>query len=140
MIPADEFVWMTSVLSAWRNDGRVWHALGLYRKYAGFTTLEPVIAEVRGLKSGSPYIPRTLLVRAWLAEYFRPVSDALWDGATDEQALRIWQGLEACRSGPAIPYKKSRTAYDKRSLDAARLASQEYARGWRAKHDWKTVK
>jgi hypothetical protein len=37
--------------------------------------------------------------RVWLARYFRRVSDALFDGATDEEAIKLWINTDATDLG-----------------------------------------
>ena len=93
----DEFVWMHSVLAAWRKDQHLWKAVMTYSGYSGAKTRDAACTEISKLKSASPYIYRRLRVRVWLADYFKPVSDALWDGATDEQAIKIWRSARASK-------------------------------------------
>jgi len=135
----DEFVWMHSVLAAWRKDQHLWKAVGTYMRYSGAKTWDEACNEISKLKSASPYLYRSLTARVWLADYFRPVSDALWAGATDEQAIKLWRSTRARRS-TRVNRGKSSAKYYALRLQGNALAREEYAHGWRAKHDWKVVK
>ena len=48
---------------------------------------------------GRPKTPQSIYnlkgnCRSWLARHFRPVSDALFDGKSDEEALKIWMNTD----------------------------------------------
>lgn len=55
------------------------------------------------------------MARRWLARNFRPVSDALFDGATDAEAIRVWIKTDRHDSGP------DREAYPNRNALRDRL-------------------
>lgn len=136
----DEQVWMTLLLAAWRRDGRMFRAIRFYSIFVG-KSFDDTYVCINALKSGG-HVFSKLPARAWLALYFKPVSDALWDGASDADAIVIW-----CRT----PREKSRyfnmrrqetrkSGYASRDLQRISIGHDVYASGWRAKFDWKVVK
>jgi hypothetical protein len=135
-----DFVWMSAVLAAWRADAQMWKPVRAYGTYLGISGND-VFPEIERLKSGAA-VNAVMHARAWLAWYFQPVSDALWDGKTDKQAMRLWAKL---RADGSIAERKSieRTVSARkarRELQSAGLARNTYKQGWRANHDWNVVK
>jgi hypothetical protein len=138
---ADEFIWMTCVLSAWRKHGKMLAAVKTYQKYNGkdfYATFE----ELEKLKSAGHVFVK-MHAQAWLALYFQPVSEALWDGADDARAMKIWkktkrEGNKAMQREIAERHKEWRTLRAENQASAA--ASKAFAGGWLKKHDWGTVK
>lgn len=84
-----------------------------------------------------PKAPYKMPVSVWLARYYSPVADAMFDGRSHDDCIAIWRVTKACDRG-AI--RMPSRAYDRATMQAGRMAREEYARGWRSKSDWKTVK
>ena len=74
--------------------------------------------------------------KGWLATHFRPVSDALFDGATDEKALQIFAKLRQGRNVKADIEVRAL------KLDQSKMARTMTirARSLSKKSDWHTVK
>ena len=138
---ADEYIWMTCVLSAWRKHGKMAHAVGTYQKYNG-KDLKETLQELYKLKSGGRVFLKNH-AQAWLALHFQPVSEALWNGADDAQAMEIWKKTKRAVN-MAMQNDISKRNREKRKVllerQASAAASQAFADGWLKKHDWGTVK
>lgn len=141
MMDADEYIWMTCVLSAWRKHAKMVRAVLTYQKYNG-KDLDATFEELHKLKSGGD-VPIKMHAQAWLALNFQPVSEALWDGADDAQAVKIWRRTKrsvntAMRREINKKYKQKRQLWLQNQASAA--ATKAFADGWLKQHDWKTVK
>ncbi len=79
----------------------------------------------------------TTPISAWLAQYYAPVANAMFDGATVEKCLAIWRVTKARNLGAV---KKPDLRYNRAAMQAGRMAREEYAKGWRSRSDWRTVK
>lgn len=138
---ADEYIWMTCVLSAWRKHGKMAHATRTYQKYNGkdfYATLE----ELGKLKSAG-HVFMKMHAQVWLALYFQPVSEALWNGADDAKAMKIWKKTKrADNTAMRREITERRRQGRLLSLEnqASAASSRAFADGWRKKHDWGTVK
>jgi len=141
MTDADEYVWMTAVLSAWRKHGYMWKPVQAFKVYSGLDD-DAALSAIKTLQSGGNVTfkyPASL----WLANYFRPVSDALIDGATDAKAMKLWQKTKRdnlSASKRELDHLRAQT--NRAVLDSATALQQrrDYKQGWRAKHDWNIVK
>ena len=138
---ADEYIWMTCVLSAWRKHGKMAHAVGTYQKYNG-KDLKETLQKLHKLKSGGRVFLKNH-AQAWLALHFQPVSEALWNGADDAQAMKIWKKTKravnmAMQNEISKRHRKMGKLLLKNQASAA--ASKTFADGWLKKHDWGTVK
>lgn len=79
----------------------------------------------------------TTPISAWLAQYYAPVANAMFDGATVEKGIAIWRGIKARNLGAV---EKPNLRYNRAAMQAGRMAREEYAKGWRSRSDWRTVK
>ncbi len=140
-LDADEYIWMTCVLSAWRKHARMAKAVWTYQKYNG-KDLDATFKELAKLKTAG-HVSIKMHAQAWLALNFRPVSEALWDGADDAQAIKVWR-----RTKRSVNTTMQREITERRrqrrrlSLEnqASAEASSAFSDGWLKKHDWNTVK
>ena len=138
---ADEYIWMTCVLSVWRKQGKMAHAVRTYQKYNG-KDLKETLQELHKLKSGGNVFLKNH-AQAWLALHFRPVSEALWNGADDAQAVKLWKKTKravnrAMQNDIVKRHREQRKVWLENQVSAA--ASKAFADGWLKKHDWRTVK
>lgn len=138
---ADEYIWMTCVLSAWRKAKKMSAAIATYQKYNG-KDLYATFEELKKLKSGGD-ITLKLDARVWLAKYFSPVSEALWDGADDARAIKLWGKTKHCVNTGIqreLNARQEGGRYAAKKNTAGTLSARAFANGWLKKHDWKTVK
>ena len=134
---SDDTVWTLAVLAAWRADARMARPLSVYATYSGLEG-KALIDEIMKLRFGARMYYR-MHAKAWLAYWYKPVSDALFDGASDEKALALWRRTRRCED--ARMAERAKIKYTENLQYRASLqARAEYARGWRAKHDWGVVK
>ena len=128
---------MRLVIEAWRKDFKL--------LWAVYKTAEQVGCDL-GNVYGHPKTPSenwfkegmNVSVRCWLARFFRPVSDALFDGKDNETALRIWRNSERRDVGGKTAYQETGGYYHHRLVQQATRTVR--ARQLDKKHDWNTVK
>jgi hypothetical protein len=138
---ADEYVWMTCVFSAWRRDARMKSAVDSYQIYCG-KNRNSTFEEIRGLKSGGD-VNSLIDAKVWLARYYQPVSEALWDGVDDARAMKVWSKTKRCNSigmGRELVSRHNMGRYASNKNTAAAISASKFAWGWKSKSDWKVVK
>ena len=84
---------MKYCIEAWRKDYKLFYAVYKTEQELFGTKYnnENVVQILNRPKT--PSFQRNglkTMARVWLARYFRPVSNALFDGATDEEAIKLW--------------------------------------------------
>jgi hypothetical protein len=132
----DLYVWRVAVISAWKKDHRLGAAVAPFAVYLGIPYHEAFGVVYEHYEKKLPVAGR-MFTRAWLGEFFREVSDALWDGAPDAQVLDLWARTP--------PERRSRVPHENAGRASTRAAQYAvgrrlYAHGWRAKTAWNVVK
>ena len=120
---------MRFCLHAWHKD---YHLAWAIRRTA--EELAPDTMDPFAFVCGRPKTPdrhAKAYARRWLARFFRPVSDALLDGASDDEALRIWRHTDRKDTGR----DQRRKAYDAFPQDRVVIRARELDR-----RNWHYVK
>lgn len=134
-------LWMRNVINACRRDElmyvavrRVMNALSLNNEdsRAFYLTLD----RIQKLRTGKSVWCKSP-TRVWLARYWRPISDGILEGMSDDALIAKWKRTTMGNRGPVTKPSRQR---QRDAMRAANLARDSYAFGWRAKHDWKIVK
>lgn len=124
------------LIKGWRLNGKIWQVMREIQDQVGGDLFSKMLTTPKGSVSISPYSAKTN-TRVWMASRFRHVSDALFDGADDAEAMAL--------------FVKSRQA-NRRPRDKERLEStREFGRKIKTvhfirlrdlskEHDWNTVK
>lgn len=126
------------LLRGWRLDGKIKQVFIALADEAGIEAdiFARVIRSPKGSIEISPYAAK-VPTRAWLASRFRHVSDALFEGADDETALKM---LAKSRQAPSRPKPLDRRnemrAMGKDIKQTVFIAARSLDR----RHDWNTVK
>lgn len=138
MSDADNEMWMRCVLRGWREGWKMWRVMRNFVAYYGEEDNKYKVVEA--LPCGA-HVELKSDASAWLADWYRPVSDALFAGATDEEACKLWRKTRRERANYVEQYQRRNAQRKSRGEMAARTrAFGVWAKGWRAKHDWKVTK
>jgi hypothetical protein len=88
------------------------------------------------LRVAKHLVYRRMTVRVWLAENFRPVSNAMFNKKPIADVMELWKRT------PRVPMAASKRprSETKALLQGTRLGIEAWRAGWRAQTDWKTVK
>ncbi len=124
-------IFMRAVISLFWNDGKIEDAIRI--------TLNQVEVEAFSkLRVVRPIGYRGATTRVWLSENFRPVSNAVFDKKSTEEVIEIWRHTKACKMTKVS--RPPKAAKENALMKGARIGGEQWAHGWRAKHDWNTVK
>ena len=115
-----EYIWMTGVISAWRRDKK----LGIAMHYVALVgAIDKPWETIKQFRSGHNAWA-FIRARVWLAFWYRPVSDALFDGKSEEQAIKIWKKTKPTATYAARAQRDLRDR--KRAQAEADLAQTRY--------------
>ena len=151
--PMLDEVFMRSVLVGWQKNEiciyvmkRICIYLGLPDSKDNFSTAIDAI-RTKTKKGKGTHMFWKYAVKGWLAQYYRPVSEKLWDGCSLEQAYDLWLKTPKHK----LVYKtKARAAKEdgfgvaeakyKKSQQAFSIGRKVWKSAYRARYDWKVVK
>ena len=152
--PMLEELFMRSVLVGWQKDEicmyvirRICLYLGLpdHRKENFLFAVDAITTKTK--KGKGTHMFWKYAVKGWLAQYYRPVSEKLWDGCSLEQAYDLWLKTPKHK----LVYKtKSKIAKEDgfgiakakyaKVRQAHSIGAKVFASSWKAQHNWKVVK
>ena len=141
----DDFMWMTAVIAAWRARKRMITAVRAFAVYLGALDVTEAAHVLKEMPSCGKQLTYKSEATAWLAIHFLPVSEALFNGATDAQAIALWKTTPQSNNGPNKWVREKRLMQKESKEEAGRMRlrrmrSNELEKLWHANHDWKTVK
>lgn len=76
-------------------------------------------------------------ISAWIAQFYRPVSDAMFNKVPIEKVFALWRRTKMKNMGGV---RRPNANYDRKVLASLRVGTNIYTQGWRAKHDWGVCK
>lgn len=129
-------MWMRAVIACAQHDAPLWRAVLMVSDQFG----DDLIDRVCALRVGGPWNLKGSS-RGWLAQYFRPVSDGLFDGKVVDDLIHLWKRTKRGEHDPQSAWRA--VGMRKRRQNIARgnaMGQAVWAHGWRANHAWNVVK
>lgn len=125
------------LVAAWHHDATMYHALASVALDLGesMVGLRPEdINEALNAAVGFTFYTQTVM--PFLATYFRPVSDMLFDGKSDDAAVELLVKLKPVRRSMPRSDRRERQRNSRRVQCRPIVAARELDKN----HDWSTVK